>query len=118
MATTKKAQKLNRKLCEWVGFNLSCFSHGLAWFINNKTLYCQVGDEQKADDCLPHLTNSVDACLTWLLPQLKVVTMTNGFKGWVVSLNMGDKKYVGEHDKLAMAFCLAVEKLIDGKEGL
>ena len=60
-------------------------------------------------------TDSIDTCHDLLFPRLKVITITNGYKGWTVSINQGEHKYVGENASMPMAICLAVETIIDNR---
>ncbi len=63
---------------------------------------------------IPELT--LDNLYKYAIPQIKVITMTNGFKGWVVSINQGTGKtpcYIGESKDLADAIFQAFMEVID-----
>lgn len=109
---------LNEKLAIFCGFtniHVSTLSknHLLATFpiIPNDLVFCEeiVGQ-------LPNLVEYVDNQIKWLYPKLKIITKTNGYKDWTVSLNFGTGKipcFIGEAKTESMALALAVEQYID-----
>jgi len=68
---------------------------------------------------IPYFTFSFDACIKWIVPKLDYFCLQKeeyGDKGFYADVSIGEQYaeyYQGE--TLALAFCLAVEKLI-GKE--
>ena len=103
----QELQELNKKLAEWAGFNLTCYGHGLAWFINNEALYCEIKDSETPEECLPNFTYSLDACFKWLVPKAEEKSKIVLYD-WLVLRNTIKED--------ALALCLAIEKLIDGEK--
>lgn len=73
---------------------------------------------------LPVLTRSFDACFEWLVPKLKKLGLDIGLHDtrmrqkdeWWFEINKGnDALSFGINEEPALAFCLAVEKMIDSR---
>ena len=100
-----KIRELNRKLAEWAGWRQS---------IN-------YNDPELNDEYPPDFTQSLDACFKWLVSELLVdqrftMTIWNGKKLWYAQLSRPHKFFIiKEAETLALALCLAIEKLIDGQ---
>ena len=114
--TDQEKQKLNEKLAEWVGFKEA----GFGWF--NKlgepdpnTLIQKVyrGTLNRS----LNFTDSLDACVKWLVPKLKMYELNSynndGLHSAWVSLSEDGGWEASECETPALALCLAVEKLID-----
>jgi len=105
-------QELNRKLAEWVG------SHSIRFRDGETYGY----DSQERLHWL-QFTQSIDACFEWLVPKLGVQVRLGIYMNcrmWNVSILQGyDGAKVlsfGENNNLALALCLAIEKLIDREQ--
>ena len=120
-------EELNKKLAEWAGFfyghsrNLETMNYEGGWHYPLATKgACMAVD-------LPNFTQSLDACFKWLEPKIGIYSMWRG-RPIYISIpkevpvsehnvevwNDMDYGYAYDKDSLAMAFCLAIEKLIDG----
>ncbi len=103
--------ELNRKLAEWAGFKNIRFG---------KDYMLMTGRFNKVEEITP-FTQSLDACFKWLVPELLLdqrftMTIWNDKKDWFVQLSRPHKFFIVEQSgTLALAVCLAVEKLIDAK---
>lgn len=108
-------QELDKKLAEWAGFTQGGkygwnYPDGSGW-----TRF------------LPYFDESLDACFKWLIPKV----MKEGY-GYVLSDSCGKEPHIctfycgykereerqiasGSGATPALAFCLAIEKLIDSK---
>ena len=118
-------QELNRKLAEWAEWTQINYDQ----YNENYHGYAPLGI-MRLD--LPYFTQSLDACFKWLVPRLPegesldmivwmeyydVTVWQRGIKPSdieVAQCNILAKEYSTE--SLALALCLAIEKLID-KEG-
>jgi len=70
----------------------------------------------------PNLTQSLDACFKWLVPELKergywFIFTGHTFKTgmWIARVKSNIFEVSGKGDTLALALCLAIEKLIEGE---
>lgn len=69
----------------------------------------------------PNFTQSPDACFRWLVPELLLaqrvsITIWSGKQLWYVQLNRPHKVFiVKQAETLALALCLATEKLTENK---
>ncbi len=119
-------QELNKKLAEWAGFEFGTGTVDFpdigvtevvdGWHYPNKTF---VPKWATMDGGLPNFPESLDACFKWLVPKLGSkdlliwircdniprVTITDAIKDEVLITVLGKE--------LALALCLAIEKLID-----
>lgn len=109
-------EELNRKLAEWAGFDRTTLPSG-----NQGWLYPTQYVE--AYGFLPIFTESLDACDKWLIPkltdngvQVELWAYCNLRPTCTLHHLDDDSEYQGEGDSLALAFCCAIEKLIDGKK--
>ena len=107
----------NRKLAEWAGFRQVVGYWQVKW---QEVTWEYPDGDYCPDDSLPNFTQSLDACFKWLVPKLLAtheVTLHHWDK-WEadlfakvpLSLDSG----VVTAETLALALCLAIEKLIDG----
>jgi len=113
----KDLQELNRKMLEFAGFVLAPYSAFdiPIWQDSNGVAYLVE----------PDFTRSMDACIEHILPKLQEMGCS-----WYIGQPVGDivhshihwidsdKKFSGYDKEPSMAFCLAVEKMIDNKEEL
>ena len=114
-------QVLKRKLAEWAGWKYKADSP-----YSRETSYgWQAPNDWLWQNSPPDLTNSLDACFKWIVPENCSVCF-NHMKGNVVCLLTIPKgtgiygSYVISSGKVskgedALALCLAIEKLIDGE---
>ena len=98
-------QELNKKLAEWAGWKYDEPSDG--WW----------KPTGHYDGRQPNFTQSLDACFKWLVPRLWIcdIRLEEGIF-WFVRVahpDYGEGKADGED--LALALCLAIEKLIDNE---
>jgi len=119
-------QKLNEKLAEWRGF-LHCLDRNILFqpFGNSELgekfdfeYWIEPGNLDKEPRECPFFTQSPNDCDKWLVPEVTK-------RGWRIETYTTEEdtavtlKKVGQNDifccqpKFALAFCLAVEKLID-----
>jgi len=104
-------KELNKKLAEWAGFIL--WKGSLYWYPDN------TGAKR-----LPTLTSSLDACFKWLEPKLEHYSVWHGAPRVTNQPPLGEHNaevwighsygYGHSKDSIALALCLAIEKLIDG----
>ena len=61
---------------------------------------------------------SLDACFKWVVPKVKFFSLSSDSAGFVASILHTENLhyYQAEAEAPALAFCLAVEKLIDSEE--
>lgn len=71
---------------------------------------------------VPEFTQSLDACFKWLVPKLRAEgyftvlrDLLDNSRCNIVPEDTTKKSWFGQADKLALALCLAIEKLIDSK---
>ena len=125
--------ELNRKLAEWRGFKWGFFEPRIANVQKYKYEhgFWMTPDGQVYGQSLPDFTHSLDACFKWLVPKLMEIRETpaiaiqfeldeesnvdceieGGFPNWQRGWMMGS----GETP--ALAFCKAIEKLMEAKDG-
>lgn len=99
----------NKKLAEWAGVEKQRVG-----VPDHKLMF---------RECYPNFTESLDACFKWLEPKLSNYNMCKGLEpgkpvfgqhiAEVWSLTHGYSKAYSKEP--ALAFCLAIEKLMDGK---
>jgi len=115
--------ELNKKLAEWAGFiEMEDIYKG-----NRYTVGWEYPDDSELGK-LPNFTKSLDACFKWLVPklykqyinpiELKVLCpLANCPDFWVVDISTQHESIESANGKsFALAFCLALEKLIDSEE--
>lgn len=98
-------QELNKKLAEWAGFKP--LAKGNHQHIRPD------GTISYPFDYTPNFTQSLDACFKWLAPKLnKPLTLYKmaTVEFWTVKIGATIQS---RDDSLALALCLAIEKLID-----
>lgn len=108
-------QELNKKLAEWVGFHKRQPEISVDWWRP---------DGQYEGSCLPDFPHSLDACFKWLVPKLneqalRIRLINQPVGGNTFFCAIGGKHLAhgwAEAETLAIALCLAIEKLIDGKK--
>ncbi len=114
-------EKLNRKLAEWVGFELKkvqCV--GLIYYEQEQECWYYKGREYGFN--IPLFTKSLDACDKWLMPKLtsfSLVMMGHNdpeLVGHYVSIRVHKTIYSAEAKSFALALCQAIEKLVDGSK--
>lgn len=110
---------LNKKLAEWVGFTPAHPSCGNPNHMipPRGTLY---------DGCapIPRFSESLDACIKWLVPGLADFSLAKHqfgeyFAFASITTDNPTKVYIsrmGQSKEPALALCLAIEKLIDSQE--
>ncbi|KKN75181.1 hypothetical protein LCGC14_0383400 [marine sediment metagenome] len=104
-------EELNKKLAEWAGGKYE-FGH---WWLRDY-------NEQTCNP--PNFTKSLDACFKWLVPKLFELGYSCGMiiaevsskarYRFVVDLANTEVGVEAQDENPALAFCLAIEKLIDG----
>lgn len=116
--------KLRKKLAEWTGWT---YDKGAEHYEGDRYLryglwYSPDGNT-KGHTHSPNFPESIDTCIKWLVPQALKLLAKKGyippimklFQLWydeLVTLT-GDSSNTNE---AALALCLAIEKLIDGKQ--
>ena len=117
--------KLNRKLLGWAGFKCEREE-----YIDNTQdppmLYEAAWSAPPSDSkytflpvYAPGFPNSFDACFGWLVPKGNITDISfmldTGGTSQLPSCTIGTFRgsYTGYHEDIKVAFCLAVEKLID-----
>ncbi|KKL51636.1 hypothetical protein LCGC14_2293490 [marine sediment metagenome] len=110
--------ELNKKLAEWAGFKYIYQATNGGWYY-----YEYQGGEPKP---IPNFTESLDACFKHLEPEL----YRRGYRYQLTRLQDGHRMYIykfrkgwGEpfisslQETASLAFCDAVEKLIEAEDG-
>ena len=120
-----KQEELNKKIAEWAGFHFypecECIRcKGICWGESEKTY----GEDGQWHFVLPQFTRSLDACFQYIVPKLKFLQLRGKYisGNWEVAIVVREGRYEpetvgGSADTPALAFCKAVEKLIDGEQG-
>ena len=112
--------ELNERLAVWAGFSTSFYSHGRAWFIDNKTLYRVIKEDENDADCLPDFTHDLNACFRWIVPLVQqkgyVVSLIayeqTGF-GCLITPFLSQEPFIEIQNNIASeALCFAVDRLI------
>jgi len=117
-------EKLNRKLAEWAGFQQIPAFGGT----DMSTTLWQFPDGSVP--CMPHynypcpieFTQSLDACFKWLVPKLGAYQISykyyfdNYYHLARVANKVGIWREASNENNPALAFCLAIEKLIGREE--
>ena len=107
-------EELNRKLAEWAGFHKRDPKISVDWWRPD-------GDYEGSK--LPNFTQSLDACREWLVPKLRHYELRDSqdkhqayVNICVTFLEHGEfPPYESSRAETpALAFCLAIEKLING----
>jgi len=123
-------EALNKKLAEWAGFKEGSIKKHYYFEVGGNRLpkWQEPGKEWHIK--LPNFTQSLDACLKWLLPKSTIddirfilfasswgamscviEAMGERFQSWV-----GYPSQTITPELFAMSFCLAFEELIDKEE--
>ncbi len=112
-------EELNKKLAEWAfpnADNIDVVTGGRITITH---------DDIKYPDypwSIEYFTKSSDACFKWFVPRLWIcnITLEEGIF-WNVKVSIPDYHGINKHgngqaldEKLALALCLAIERLIDG----
>jgi len=126
-------ETLRKKLAEWAGFKqIGTTKKGyhlliggqkeIDWYRPDGYLYYGIIPNSRGT--LPAFPQSLDACFKWLVPKLRQLTISNSVANtnkWMVDILAGggvgkllDRSY-GEAETPALAFCKAIEKLIDAE---
>ena len=111
MAKNDKLVGLNKELLIWRGFT----QHGRIW------TYPDGVDVEGRVPCFPE---SFDECLKWLAPRLWICNITlEELLFWNVEVSIPDYHGPNKHgdgqaldENLAIAFCLAIQKLIRSEQ--
>ncbi len=105
----KNEQELNSKLAEWAGFK-----HKVG------ALYEYPNEDYLGERPLPNFPQSLDACFEWLvpnIPNLESISFVRRRGDWIGQFYYLSKEKpqvkVAIAETPALAFCLAIEKLID-----
>ncbi len=103
----KKGDKvrLNHELLLWRGFTLS---NGVWSYPNGETV----------DNGVPYFPEDETACFKWLVPKLPRWAMGSYGDGTTYAIvTIGDKRNIPEinHERPALALCLAIQELIRSK---
>ena len=125
-------QELNKKLAEWVGWtHIPYKKHPDGYKINDA---CWLEPDYKVFTLEhwkfnpPDFTESLDACFKWLVPEvidnvekdsieISILCPMVGCEFWVVHIR-NRQVTIGQAsaETMALAFCLAIEKLIDSEK--
>lgn len=114
-----KEKELNGKLARFLGWELcNDPEHGVCNF-----WYYPGGKEETNPDGIGtsflEFTTSLDCCIKWFIPELPEehwITLDHPYKQpemWIVTINIEDADYEGKAEKIALAFCLAMEQYIE-----
>ena len=123
----QELKELNGKLAEWAGF---VKREGVKTFKKEGgTLYTETGDWWKTPsvcgyqgeyEFLPNFTQSLDACFKWLVPKLEEWGIASDYThpqmlGYIATATLTKpfSHQVAHAETPALAFCLAIEQLID-----
>ncbi len=126
MGNIQKANSLNKKLADWAGFRIDVDDGEFYYGTRVKYIY----PDGEWDEFMPDFTNSLDACFKWLVTDggyddSKPLKFKLGFRMdvidgiymcWVNYPNSPAMKYGHDKESLALALCLAIEKLIDSEQ--
>ena len=96
-------EELNKKIAEWVG---------LVYFDG----HYYDGDERVGDyngQMFTHPIWGIARCFKYIVPKLDGWMMISSAVGTLAIVSLDLKNYVGEAETPTLAFCKAVEKLID-----
>lgn len=109
-------QKLNEKLAKWAGFRqLPVGKSGFHWERCQRVgnwMPPEETDTWQSRDHLPNFTDSLDACFKWLVPKLYPSKLDK--LGLEALVNNAICDSIENKCSVALALCLAIEKLIDG----
>ena len=109
---------LNRKLAEWAGFKYN--NYGVYEYEHKDTRiedpYWTNPTGQKCKT-YPHFPSSLDACLKWLAPGIDGYVIYTYGDEVRVSVSKDLESFTGADKHPAMAFCKAIEQLIDSRKG-
>ena len=101
--------ELNEKLARWAGFSQTVGEslEGI-WTFPERSI---------SSHTLPDFTSSLDACLKWLVPEIREIgySVNLCISEYGVLAAIYDPVYYNERDKynIALALCKAIEQLID-----
>ena len=116
---------LNEKIAKWLGFKLIYND----WDTEEEFPYFIPSGKPKRTHMIdaipmPNFTESMDACIKFIVPKLDFINILKDIDDTKYIVEVGiivDKETCGyecvysENESLPMAFCLAVEKLIDAQ---
>ncbi len=103
--------RLNHELLIWVGFTLT---NGVWSYPDGVTV----------DNGVPYFPEDETACFKWLVPkvvrlgyEVRIITAFEGYVVGVLRHNLNDCEVAASDNdtKAALAFCLAIQKLIRSK---
>ena len=103
---------LREKIAEWLGWEFH--ADGVHWRINPRILGWSVMEN------LPDFPNDIRACFEHIMPKspaynpdIRLIQHIDFDYGECRILDIDGKEYIGRGEEPALAFCRAVEKLID-----
>ena len=121
--------ELNEKLAEFAGFQRgkgrkTFKKEGGTLYIDTSVWWLTpiVSGYRGEYEHLPNFTRSLDACFKWLVPKLTdygvLIYSHVQHKKWEVSLlhEQTGQAHTAVAGTPALAFCLAIEKLVDGEK--
>ena len=110
--------ELNKKLAEWAGFKLHTRKSMVIPDFESYEWEWPTGEREKK---LPWFTESLDACFKWLVPKIEglqqIILQPDEDGRWYLGMTVNDKLYENLGFNPALALCLAIEKLIEAKDG-
>ena len=122
-------EELNKKLAKWANWVYDEGAEYIGGGGNNTSLmyglWYPPGDHKTGFTSPPHFTESLDACFKWLVPKLEHWSLWWGISrasGLAHGSNNAEVwirhayGYAYDDNTTALAFCLALEKLVDAKK--
>lgn len=106
--TEEEKDELNEKIAKWCGFIKIESKYPFNWKIPEDD---DNDETHKYVKQLPDFIGSFDACLKWMIPKIKSFEISYNSVTYAVSMSFSEDYAINE--SLSLAFCLAVEKLID-----
>ena len=113
--TSLMHEELKEKIAKWLGWEFH--SDGVHWRMSSGILGWSLLEN------LPNFPNDISACFERIEPKIKSLDcywqINAGGPGCIASIRKrsewrtGRTEYISEAETAALAFCLAVEKLID-----
>jgi hypothetical protein len=113
-------QELNEKILKFAGFTYhTC--EGMWWYGKYKgtNIWWESPEKQKFEDP-PNFLHDFNACIKWIIPMLDPdrILLSRRDGEWRVSIMFDEDIHKGAGalwlDSPSLAFCLAVERIIDG----